>query len=162
MKLFSRIFSILLVLLVLSSLSFAEGSLTALDLSKASVEDILEMQSKIGEELYDRGESAQLFQGQYRVGKDIAPGSYILTAYSIDYSKLWKVTIYASLFHLNALIEAKEKGEKVNTPNYIEFYKECFGDNTMRITLVDRQVLDITFGGKMNVVISKAPLLFGN
>ena len=54
------------------------------DLSSMNMEDILSLQSAIGEELLSRSDSVVLTAGNYVVGKDIAAGSYTITPYNGD------------------------------------------------------------------------------
>lgn len=157
------------------------------DLASLSVEDLLKLQSGIGEELYKREQSAVLTAGSYLVGRDIAPGSYLLTPYNSNPDYLgwsWDYAIYRndrakaelnqaeSAYHEARLLalQKKEAGEEATLPEPVDVsayrlaQESCTSAMSIRITLEEGQVFEISYWRLLDktveVVISKAKGLF--
>ena len=101
------------VCLASSALAIAE----AVDLSSMSMEEILALQSAIGEELHNRNRSVVLVAGDYLVGKNIAAGSYTITPYNGDLERQtwsWGISIYIDSASKSAYEKAQQDYQKAD------------------------------------------------
>ena len=191
MKNFSRWLAALLSLSLLccAGLALAEEAEAqpGIDLKGMEIRDLLRLRHDIGEELYSRGESQVITAGTYLVGRDIAPGSYILTPHNGNENYLgfsWDFTIYADEKAEGALKQAEhdyhealkkaladqEAGEAAVFPDPVEVtayrlqQETCTNAVSMRITLEEGQVFVLSywrlFDKNVEVVIEKTQGLF--
>ena len=189
MKQFSRWLAMLLSLglLCCAGLALAEEAQPGIDLKGMEVRDLLRLRHDLEEELYQRGEALVMTAGTYLVGRDIAPGSYILTPHNGNENYLgfsWDFTIYADEKAEGALKRAEhdhhealkkaladqEAGEEAVFPEPVEVsayrlqQETCTNAVSMRITLEEGQVFVLSywrlFDKSVEVVIQKTQGLF--
>lgn len=194
MKQISKLLAVLLSLSLLCCAGLALGEeqeepapQPAIDLSGMEVKDLLRLRHDIGEELYSRGEAQVVTAGSYLVGRDIAPGSYILTPHNGNENYLgfsWDFVIYTDEkaqgaleraetdYHeaLKAALAAQEAGEEAVFPEPVDVgayrlqQETCTNAVSMRITLEEGQVFTLgywrLFDKTVEVVIEKTQGLF--
>jgi hypothetical protein len=114
------------------------ASAADLDLSGYSIEDLLALRDRIAVELTERGyaEKGVLQNGVYETGKDIKPGTYIVSFEGTsDVYQFSSVTVY----------ENREKMDKLDSIDI--FFVTSDG---ARITLEDGYILDASaYGGTL-------------
>ncbi len=157
----------------------AEGTI---DFSSMTIEELLSLQKKIGEELIkkNRKEFVEISSGNYVAGQDIASGKYKLCIYEIDEGYV-EIAVYqkgqtaesfdyaereASLLaydYRNSIKEGKtvEIPEPLDRGKYIVREKETYFDSThIYITLEEGQTLSLNIRNGMVVAIEQAKGLF--
>jgi len=123
--------------------SFTTVLAESIDFSEMSNDEVSSLYNGIREEMFNRGiaRSGELCEGEYVVGKDIAPGAYNISSTDEYYS-----TYY--LFTDSELYAAFKELQK-SLPVYIEctHLSSMMDDGTTKIDLKEGDVLLINYNG---------------
>lgn len=153
------------------------------DLSGYSVEELLELQDKVNDALFEKGGLTVLSPGTYNVGIDIAPGTYVVKPHPTEDSGYIRYSVYKSeeakvkygnaynkydAAYSNALDrdlagETADWPREVNKNKYMSSYGEISRDNAKgeKISLKDGEILEINCAwAEVPMTIEKSGGLF--
>lgn len=127
-----RKFVMLLVLLIVACCSF--GIAESFELDSFNGEDLMNLYDELKEEMYERGilRRGTLHEGIYVIGKDVAAGSYEVTAGDMcTYYVFNTEELYNDFLNLSSQLSIRLT------------YEVAFDDETKKLDLRDGQVLTI-------------------
>lgn len=176
----------LVVILMLSVNLVVIAEVGEYDLTKLSVEALLQLRTSIEDELNSRGEMVRISSGEYLVGRDIAPGSYTITPYNGKESYngwSWSMYVYRTYDSKGEYLQAErehyaqkrnaealiEAGKEATLPEEIDetiykVFEEYYSNNVpSRVTLEEGQLLEVkvwSHDSTVELVIQKAIGLF--
>lgn len=172
-----RRFCLVAVLLImLFCVGFAEGSS---DYASLSVEELLSMRSDIDAALSQKGYGTVIPDGEYVVGVDIAPGTYVVTAYKTSEAfSVGEYSVWNSLAEMKEYKQAVEifanasskwyadgrQGEEpqlnVRSEDYRSVWDVFLEVEQKRITLDEGTVFDVSSYENSWFFLEKATMLF--
>lgn len=138
-----KIVAIIVALSVMaSSMVFAEE----IDLSGKTVDELIEIQRRVDEALFEQGGKIVLDPGMYITGKDIAPGSYIVEAHNYDEKRNGTAYILQVWKDEQARSDYKSGDDHSNQAYYSHCLYECHSSNkeSAKFTLEEGQVLEVS------------------
>ena len=184
----SRVASLICAFCLLLSIPvFAETDvIERIDLSGMTVEELLQLKNSVESELLNREGMVNIPEGEYVAGRDIAPGTYIITPVNGNPKNgglIWSMTIYrtydskAAYYQAeNAYYDQKRKAEEliesgkdadlpeaIDTSKYYVFQDAFTNKESSRFTLEEGQLLDLFLSSSdptCVLVVQKAKGLF--
>ncbi|MDO5327128.1 MAG: hypothetical protein Q4G00_10470 [Clostridia bacterium] len=152
-------------------------------IDQLTVESLWQLKTSVEDQLIKMGVSGYVYlpSGNYLVGRDIAPGKYIITSHNLDngyayitvynvgeteesYDYAYRETNILAYEYEQALKEGKEMERPaiLDTGRYISMDDVRLSDsgNAVQVTLIEGQTLKVKISGNLALTIEKTEGLF--
>lgn len=177
----------ILALMLLFCIAIGNSAMAEIpDISNLTVDDLIELKNEVELQLYALNKTTVLDAGTYVVGRDIAPGTYVIREYSSDPDRDtdWGVKIFLTADDVSRFqkdyneytakydtaVARKKNGEEFEYPaelTYTEYYRftGIESESSGRITLSDGEVMQVYVWGysgdnTSRLIIEKSSPLF--